>query len=114
MKRTVVWKPSIETESVSLPPSPRTHEWAKTAICLVILVGSTVWVLAATSSVRWVLELLLFIPQVLCGEWLGRRYLGPDSRLSVANSGFSVLRILFGVLAGMGLLAALIFWLARS
>jgi hypothetical protein len=113
MKQTEVWKPAIKAKP-ELPPVPnRSHERAKTAICLVILVGSAVWVLAAVSSVRWVLELLLFIPQVVCGEWLGRRYLGPDSRLSVANSGFSVLRILFGVLAGMGLLAAFIFWLAR-
>jgi hypothetical protein len=113
MKRTEIWNPAIPAEPKPPPIPNRSHEWAKTTICLVILLGSAAWIFFALSSVRWILESLLLIPQVVCGEWLGRRYLGPDSRPSVANSGFSILRILFGVFAGMGLLAALIFWLAR-
>jgi hypothetical protein len=60
-----------------------------------LLVSFGLWFLSGGS---WIVMLLLFLPCYVCGEWLSRKIFHERSRLSVANSGFSLLRIVLGVL----------------
>jgi hypothetical protein len=61
--------------------------------CIVFLGIS--W-LAGRSS--WLLFLLLYIPCYACGEWLSGKIFSENSRLSVSRSGFSMARIVYGVI----------------
>lgn len=47
---------------------------------------------------NWILYLLLFIPCYACGEWLSGKIFAEGSGWSTAESGFSVLRIICGVI----------------
>jgi len=49
-------------------------------------------------SSNWILFLLLFIPCYACGEWLSGKIFAEGSGWSTADSGFSVLRIVYGVI----------------
>ena len=70
-------------------------------------------------SENWFVFLLLFIPYYIFEEWLSSKLFSGHSRWSVAESGFSVLRIAFGVMIVLllGLLAYGLLisfhWLAR-
>jgi hypothetical protein len=70
--------------------------------CIVFLGLS--W-LAGRSS--WLLFLLLFIPCYACGEWLSSKIFSENSRLSVSRSGFSVVRIIYGVILALLLFGAI-------
>lgn len=72
---------------------------------LKILACLTVVLLAAAlffvSGGGWLIFLLLFLPSYLCEEWLSMKLFGeqsPLNRLSIAEAGFSVWRILLGVI----------------
>jgi hypothetical protein len=71
----------------------------KIAACLTFLVFSLVLWLASGRS--WLVLLLLSLPCYACEEWLGGKIFGEQSwlnRFSVSRSGFSIWRIVFGVI----------------
>jgi hypothetical protein len=68
-------------------------------ICLLVLVGC--WVLWFILDRGWIIALGLSIVACLCGEYIGSQILGGRpwfERLSAEHSGFSVWRIVLGVL----------------
>ncbi|HVS81143.1 MAG TPA: hypothetical protein VHE60_05370 [Pyrinomonadaceae bacterium] len=72
----------------------------KTAACVAVpLVCVVLWFL---SGWNWFVLLLLSLLSFACEEWLGEQWLGKifheKSRWSVSNSGFSIVRIIFGVI----------------
>lgn len=69
-------------------------------IACIVFLGIS-W-LAGRSS--WLLFLLLFIPCYACGEWLSGKIFSERSGWSTAESGFSVLRIIYGVILTLLLL----------
>ncbi len=71
----------------------------KVAACLTFLVFSLVlWLMSGRS---WLVLLLLSLPCYACEEWLGGKIFSEQSRFnrfSVSQSGFSIWRIVLGVI----------------
>ena len=85
----------------------------KTVICVTFLLFSGLLYFGIGKEFRWLVGLLLFIPNSFCAEWLLEQILHPKSRLSVQNSGFSVKRIVVGVIFALLFLSTWIFLLDR-
>jgi hypothetical protein len=98
MPEPIYWKSrKSEQTSGSLPED---RKWigklrvgAAIVVCIVFLGIS--WLVGRSS---WLLFLLLYIPCYACGEWLSGKIFSENSRLSVSRSGFSVVRIFYGVI----------------
>ena len=74
----------------------------KGVACLAFLVMSVVlWLLSGRS---WFVFVLLLLPCYACEEWLSGRIFTEPSRWSTAESGFSILRIIYGVILALLLL----------
>ena len=68
----------------------------KGAACLAFLIISIfLWLKSGRS---WLVLLLLLLPSYACQEWLSGKIFIERSRWSTAESGFSVLRIIYGVI----------------
>lgn len=74
-------------------------------LCAGFLVSSLVWLLMISPDFRTLSALLLFLPQYLCADWLGRRIFNKDSKWSVKNSPSAGLRTAVGILIVIVLLA---------
>ena len=85
------------SENASKPSSKnRLSTRLKAVACLAFLVLSIVlWIVSGRS---WLLWLLLLIPCFLCEEWLAEKVNTERSGWSTAEAGFSVWRILYGVI----------------
>jgi len=67
----------------------------KAAACIGFLALTVVlWIISGGS---WLVWLLLLIPTFLCEEWLADKVSLQRSRWSTAESGFSILRIVYTV-----------------
>lgn len=68
----------------------------KAVACFAFLVLSLVlWLM---SGRKWFVFLLLLLPCYACEEWLSGKIFSEHSRWSTAESGFSILRIVYGVI----------------
>lgn len=73
--------------------------------CLAFLVISLVlWLMSGRS---WFVFLLLLLPCYACEEWLSGKIFTERSRWSTAESGFSFLRIIYGVILALLLFGAI-------
>ena len=71
----------------------------KAVACVVFLVLSLVlWLMSGRS---WFVFLLLLIPCYACEEWLSAKIFTEHSRWSTTESGFSVLRIVYGLILAL-------------
>ncbi|SRR6266496_365931 len=67
----------------------------KVFACVAFLVISLgLWLVSGRS---WLVLLLLSLPCYACEEWLGGKIFTEESRWSVSKSGFSIWRVIFGV-----------------
>jgi hypothetical protein len=92
--------------------------WLKVITCLVFLsISFLLWLSIKPPPGRTLYYILFLIPNYICGEYLGSKIFSEKSGLSISQSGFSILRILFGVLFVFGFfgvvygMALLIRWL---
>jgi hypothetical protein len=71
----------------------------KAAACLLFLAFSVgLWLSIDSSWTRAVYYLLFLIPNYACGEWLGSKIFSKQWGLTVSDGGFSLLRIVVGVI----------------
>lgn len=90
----------------------RAHLWEnkkaaeiKKMACLAFLAFAlTLWLISGRS---WVVFLLLLIPCYACEEWLSEKIFTERSGWSTAESGFSVLRIMYGLILALLLFGAI-------
>jgi hypothetical protein len=85
----------------------KTNPWREgllITLCILFFIGSVFIWLPLTSTVsRVIYYVVLFIPAILCGDYLGRKLFSHSRRLSVSAVGFSPLRIFVGVCFVLGL-----------
>jgi hypothetical protein len=78
------------------------------AACILFFIGSVfVWVSLTSTVSKIIYYVVLFLPAVLCGDYLGRKLFSTSRRLSVSAVGFSPLRIFVGVCFVLGLFVLL-------
>ncbi len=77
--------------------------------CASFLIISLIWVTFLHSDWRFLTQLILFIPQLFCADWLLRNYKTNLSRFSTECAGFSILRILYGTVIATILLLLVLF-----
>ena len=95
----------INEEGNAPPNKDRLGTGLKAVACLAFLVLSLVlWLM---SGRKWFVFLLLLLPCYACEEWLSGKIFTERSRWSTAESGFSILRIAYGVILALLLLGAI-------
>ena len=99
MKLTAQESDESKDESREKLKEGRIKTGLKVAACLTFLAFSLVlWLMSGRS---WLVLLLLSLPCYACEEWLSGKIFGEQSwlnRFSVSRSGFSIWRIVFGVI----------------
>ena len=98
----------ISGDGKTSPSKDRLSTGLKALACLAFLAFSLL--LWQVSGRRWFVFLLLLLPCYACEEWLSGKIFTEHSRWSTANSGFSILRIIYGVVLAL-LLIGLIYGL---
>ena len=69
-----------------------------TLCCLLFLIFSFgLWMLVDSTLEKVLYYVFLLLPNCFCAEWLAEKFLSKTSNLSVSNSGFSIVRIIVGV-----------------
>ena len=96
MKKPVFWKASLEPKDKEGPtPSSALPDWLKVIGCVAFLIFSIYfWYLMNGSLFYYI---LFSLPTFICGEYLGELIFTDHSGLSNSESGFSILRIVAGV-----------------
>src|SRR5687768_10692932 len=83
-------------------------EWLLVTVCILFFIGSAFVWLSLTSTVSKIIYyVVLLVPALLCGDYLGRKLLANSHRLSVSAVGFSPVRIFVGVCFVLGLFVLL-------
>jgi hypothetical protein len=101
-----------ESEVPRLVGASRFSDLTKAVACLLFLaVSAGLWLSIHSSWAKALYYLLFLIPNYACGEWLGSKIFSQQRGLSISESGFSVLRVLVGVIFVL-LLFGLIYGLA--
>lgn len=100
MKEPEYWKP---TDQRNQPPeslaSKGLPERIKIIACLLFLIVSGVlWLSIDSTFGRVIYWILFFIPSWFCGEWLFGKIFNDEAGRSISSEGFSLVRIIFGVL----------------
>jgi len=115
--RRPVWSEAAERgEQPTETPQPNgsVPDWIKIAFCVLFLAFSVV---AWASLPKALYYILFFIPNYICGEYLGGTFFSESLGESISEKDFSFKRIFVGVLLTLFLLAiiyglgALVFWL---
>lgn len=104
----IFWK-SKEPEKTDLgergPNATKTRTAIVVLACIVFLaICFALWLASGRS---WFVLLILFVPCYACGEWLSSKIFSERSGLSISNSGFSIVRIIYGTIVGSLLLAGI-------
>src|SRR5215210_571967 len=86
-------------------PRPKFFSDGVTTVCCVMFLGFSMglWLLVDSTFEKILYYVFLLLPNYICGEWLAGKLLSKTSRLSVSNSGFSIMRIIVGVVAVLSL-----------
>ena len=103
-----------KTETDTRPNSTRQKlgTTLKIFLCVTVLVLSVaVWL---SSGRSWIAVLLLTFPVYLCEEWLSQALFKRGSRWSTAESGFSIVRILVGVVVVVSMNSTSVMGAVRS
>jgi hypothetical protein len=108
MRDPIIWK-TKETEKTDLiergPNAPKTRTAIIALACIVFLaICFALWLASGRS---WLVLLILFVPCYACGEWLSSKIFSERSGLSISNSGFSIVRIIYGTIVAFLLLAGI-------
>lgn len=109
MKQPIHWKANKEENQQPLESSTRNkaNDTLKLILCLLFLIASSgLWIVVG-SQFRWLVFLLLVVPGYACGEWLSSKIFSENSGLSISQSGFSILRIIYGVIIAVALLGCI-------
>jgi hypothetical protein len=81
------------------PGTPEVHRRLIFIGCVLFFVVSFVlWIRAESTTAAIIYYVILFIPNVLVGEYMAESVLKHGSFLSTAEAGFSVRRIILGIL----------------
>ena len=103
MKESIYLKAAQSEGTKKLSLSSTLPGWLKVTACILFLIVSfLIWLSVGSTLGKTIYYVLFFLPNYACGEYLGGKIFSEDSSLSVSNSGFSVLRILIGVLFVLG------------
>ncbi len=100
MKEPEHWKPSDQKNQSSESLESRgLPEGIKIIACLLFLIVSSIlWLSIDSTFGRTIYWILFFLPNWFCGEWLFGRIFNDEVGMSISSEGFSVVRIIFGVL----------------
>ena len=100
MKDPIFWKAAkLHGKPDERPPPNRFSDGVITVGCILFLIFSFgLWLSIDSSGGKIFYAALFLIPNYCCGEWLGGKIFSEESGLSISKSGFSILRIIVGVL----------------
>jgi len=77
--------------------------WLTITVCIFFLIFSVgVWMTWNATLGRILYYILFFVPNLLCGQYLGEKIFSRAHGLSISKAGFSPLRIFVGVCFVLG------------
>jgi hypothetical protein len=98
MKEPIYWKAAESDGTEKVPRSSTLPGWLEVTACILFLIISfLIWLSVESTFCKIVYYVLLLLPNYACGEYLGSKIFSKKSGLRIANSGFSLRRILLGV-----------------